>query len=91
MEITEDLKKEIDSAVKKAFAPFEKLVEQNKGDQADQTDETLDGVSDAVKQWLKNKEDDKFSGRKVEVERRGAPKVNGNRNNNDTTFQGKDI
>lgn len=91
MEITEDLKKEIDSAVKAAFAPFAKIVEQKQDDKKDETDDNLDGVSDGVKQWLKSKSDDKFSGRKVEVERKGAPNVNKSKNNNDTTFQGKDI
>ena len=72
IDVPENIKEIIDSSIKEAFAPFGKILEQ-KPHQVKQEiankDERLDGVSEAVKAFLKDQKEQPFAGKTIAIKR----------------------
>lgn len=74
-EIPENLKEIIDSSIKAAFAPFEKILEQSAGKEPQEptkVEKELDGVSEAVKAFLKDQKEQPFAGKTIAIKRIGG-------------------
>lgn len=74
-EIPENLKEIIDSSIKAAFAPFEKILEQSAGKEPQEptkVEKELDGVSECVKAYIKDMKEQPFAGKQINTVRYGG-------------------
>ena len=75
IDVPENIKEIIDSSIKEAFAPFGKILEQKPHEEKQEIankDERLDGVSEAVKAFLKDQKEQPFAGKQINTVRYGG-------------------
>lgn len=75
IDVPENIKEIIDSSIKEAFAPFGKILEQKPHEEKQEItnkDERLDGVSEAVKAFLKDQKEQPFAGKTIAIKRIGG-------------------